>query len=52
MLADDAPQFKLLTEHLGLCWVHDARHYKKLRPILEIHQQALADFRGALLGVL
>ncbi|MDQ7091901.1 MAG: transposase [Methylococcales bacterium] len=46
LLADDAPQFKLLTEHLGLCWVHDARHYKKLRPILEIHQQALADFRG------
>ncbi|MDQ7089433.1 MAG: transposase [Methylococcales bacterium] len=46
LLADDAPQFKLLTEHLGLCWIHDARHYKKLRPILEIHQQALADFRG------
>jgi len=46
LLADDAPQFKLLTEHLGLCWVHDARHYKKLRPILEIHQQTLADFRG------
>ena len=46
LLADDAPQFKLLTEYLGLCWVHDARHYKKLRPILEIHQQTLADFRG------
>ena len=46
LLADDAPQFKLLTEHLGLCWVHDARHYKKLRPILEIHQQKLAEFLG------
>jgi len=46
LLADDAPQFKLLTEHLGLCWVHDARHYKKLRPILEIHQRTLADFQG------
>lgn len=31
---------------MGLCWVHDGRHYKKLRPILEIHQQVLADFRG------
>lgn len=46
LLADDAPQFKLLTKHLGLCWVHDGRHYKKLRPILEIYQQTLADFRG------
>ncbi len=44
LLADDAPQFKLLTEHMGLCWVHDGRHYKKLHPILEIHQQALAEF--------
>lgn len=46
LLADDAPQFKLLTKHLGLCWVHDGRHYKKLRPVLEIHQQTLADFLG------
>ncbi len=29
LVADDAPQFKLLTEELALCWVHDGRHYKK-----------------------
>jgi hypothetical protein len=46
LLADDAPQFKLLTEYMGLCWVHDGRHYKKLCPILQIHQQIVADFRG------
>lgn len=46
LLADDAPQFKLLTEKLALCWIHDARHYKKLRPFIPIHQQALANFRG------
>ena len=46
LLADDAPQFKLLTENLGLCWIHDARHYKKLSPIVPIHQQILADFRS------
>jgi hypothetical protein len=46
LLADDAPQFKLLTQHLGLCWIHDARHYKKLSPFVPIHQQALANFRG------
>ena len=26
LLCDDAPQFKLLTEELALCWVHDGRH--------------------------
>jgi hypothetical protein len=44
LLADDAPQFKLLTEYLGLCWIHDGRHYKKLSPVLEINQIILADF--------
>jgi len=46
LLADDAPQFKLLTLFLCLCWIHDARHYKKLKPFVPGHQQALADFRS------
>jgi len=46
LLADDAPQFKLLTKHMGLCWIHDARHYKKLCPVLEVNQHILADFRS------
>ena len=46
LLADDAPQFKLLTLFLCLCWIHDARHYKKLKPFVARHQQALADFRS------
>ena len=29
LICDDAPQFKLLTETLGLCWIHDGRYYKK-----------------------
>ena len=45
LLADDAPQFKLLTKHMGLCWVHDGRHYKKLTPIVPEHQSALTGFR-------
>jgi hypothetical protein len=44
LLADDAPQFKLLTKHMGLCWIHDARHYKKLCPVLEINQYILTNF--------
>jgi hypothetical protein len=46
LVADDAPQFKLLTENLSLCWIHDARHYKKLTPVVLTHQQALSDFQG------
>jgi len=46
LLADDAPQFKRLTPFLCLCWVHDARHYKKLNPVIPAHQRALADFRS------
>ena len=44
LLADDAPQFKLLTFYLALCWIHDGRHYKKLKPFVPAHQQALAEF--------
>ncbi|MEE9411607.1 MAG: hypothetical protein V3V22_01005 [Methylococcales bacterium] len=28
LMCDDAPQFKLLTKQLVLCWIHDGRHYK------------------------
>ncbi len=44
IVADDAPQFKLITEKLSLCWVHEWRHYKKLQPIFEEHKKALDDF--------
>jgi regulator of replication initiation timing len=44
LLCDDAPQFKRLTEALGLCWGHEGRHYKKLTPIIAIHQRALDRF--------
>lgn len=44
LISDDAPQFKLLTETLGLCWVHDGRHYKKLNPILTGNKLILEGF--------
>jgi hypothetical protein len=44
LICDDAPQFKLLTEELSLCWVHEGRHYKKLNPLIGYHQKILADF--------
>jgi hypothetical protein len=44
LLCDDAPQFKLLTSDLALCWVHEGRHYKKLSPFVACHQKVLDDF--------
>ena len=44
LLCDDAPQFKLLTEELALCWVHDGRNYKKLSPVVPLHAQILTAF--------
>ncbi len=45
LLCDDAPQFKLLTEELALCWVHDGRHYKKLSPVVPYNVSLLEEFR-------
>lgn len=44
LVCDDAGQFKGLTEHLSLCWVHDGRHYKKLDPTVALHRQQLDTF--------
>jgi hypothetical protein len=44
LVCDDAPQFPGLTADLGLCWVHDGRHYRKLVPHLPLHRQLLDAF--------
>ncbi len=44
LVCDDAPQFKLLTDSIALCWIHEGRHYKKLTPYVACHQKALDDF--------
>lgn len=45
LLADDAKQYKLITEHQSLCWVHDGRHYKKdLQPIRYIQREKVERF--------
>ena len=38
LICDDAPQFKSITEYLALCWVHEGRHYRKLKPFILTHQ--------------
>ncbi len=45
LVSDNAPEYnKISTELQALCWVHDARYYKKLEPVLEIHRKKLTDF--------
>lgn len=44
LIVDDAPQFKLITETLGLCWVHEGRHYKKLNPVFMQNKVILQAF--------
>jgi hypothetical protein len=45
LICDDAPQFNWLTREMMLCWVHEGRPYKKLMPVIPLHQQLLDDFR-------
>ena len=45
LVCDDAGQFKLLTEKLALCWIHEGRHYEKLAPVARRHADALAAFQ-------
>ncbi len=44
LMCDDATQFNLIAKHKSLCWIHEGRHYKKLRPIVPNHQELLSDF--------
>lgn len=44
LLTDGAFRFQLITEHQGLCWVHEGRHYKKINPILAVHREMLEAF--------
>ena len=46
LLTDDAPQFKMLTSEQALCWVHDGRNYKKLRPVVPVYREKLEEFLG------
>jgi hypothetical protein len=44
LVADDAPQFQIITIILQLCWVHLGRNFKKLNPLVPRHQEILAKF--------
>jgi len=45
LVCDDAPQFNWVTDELALCWIHEARHYQKLEPVVAQHRTQLEDFQ-------
>jgi hypothetical protein len=45
LLSDDAAVYHLLTDAHALCWIHDARHYAKLTPVVPAHRDVLGAFR-------
>jgi Transposase IS66 family len=45
LVCDDAAQYRLVTDELGLCWVHEGRHYTKLVAHVPLHRRLLAEFR-------
>jgi len=44
LMCDDAPQFNNIAKHKALCWIHEGRHYKKIKPIVPLHRGILDDF--------
>jgi hypothetical protein len=44
LVCDGALQFTWITAELGLCWVREGRHYKKLVPAVPQHQALLDAF--------
>lgn len=44
LMCDDAPQFNNIAKHKALCWIHQGRHYKKIKPIVPLHRKMLDDF--------
>ena len=48
LISDNAKEFHHLTAMQALCWIHVARHFDKLQPILAIHQNKLDQFYSQL----
>lgn len=45
LISDDAPEYKLIGEKQGLCWIHDARYYNKLTPFIDCHRKITDQFK-------
>ncbi|MBM3458378.1 MAG: transposase [Armatimonadetes bacterium] len=41
LLTDDGAAYRGISREAGLCWVHELRHLKKLRPSYPLHRREL-----------
>jgi hypothetical protein len=48
LVCDDAPVFNGLSSELALCWLHEARHYKKLLPRTGYAKRRYSEFTNQL----
>src|SRR5579859_967051 len=46
LVVDDAPTWEQLSPEIGLCWIHEGRHYKKLVPQVGHFRHLQARFLG------
>ena len=44
MVTDSAHQYDGIACHHGHCWLHEIRHYTKLKPYLDLHRSILEKF--------
>ncbi len=45
LITDDAKEYILLAIYRMLCWIHDARYYNKLTPLIDFHRKELEKFK-------
>ena len=46
MVTDAGPEYKDITDHRAMCWLHEERLYKKMVPKITIHQKAVDKVIG------
>ena len=46
LLTDNAPEYNNLALFRALLWVHDARYYNKLNPLIVVHEKILDNFKS------
>ena len=50
LVTDDAKEYILLAIYRMLCWIHDARYYNKLTPLIDSHRKELEKFKDRYWG--
>lgn len=46
LVTDAGFEYSKITSHQALCWLHEERNYKKMVPLIKVHQKILKRFRG------